>query len=722
MNMANESKKSKADKPRVIRGPSGHYHPFFPAKVFDREQKFEFKNWNEFDESLALQVTSAFVSQFAKHSYLSRDVKRGNLNKLYKFVSAQGIKSLTDITDNDVQAFKKFLEPVRSTRVNDWSTARSVIERAFSTAGKTAPKMETAPWARKPEEWSPPVNKGKVFAAAPIGQIREADREQSAVRSHPRSRLANLPVAKVETGSEGAVSRLDVEPTVIEAGGGRMIFFPARGAAPAHRQDFTDWWLFDRSFAKEVMSATIALKRNNTRKALNTWRTRCRYLMSFLKQLPVKERPRSFSDFSSTHFLAFRTFIDKGDVANRTKNWRAATAVIAHACKAHSKAVPAFPVNPWPGHAARQPAATRPLTASEVGAVLNACMRSMRVTLSSAEQTGYEGVTLAELFPFVVTLAFWTLFNPETVAGIRRSQVRSDFLGRFAVVGFKGRSTTDQVATFPISDDHPCAPKAVIQNVEKITKPLRNRLPPDKRDYLFVGLMRQPYRAKAMVQRFADVEGGMMSFYRDRFCKDFNLKKFTLQQVRVTGAVIVNRLFGGDVKTSQLLLNHLHIATTDSYVRRDARRVEAERLADQIEKRSRFVRSGGARDVRDQPEGTQSAATPGFACADPFFPPAWLGQDEGMCAAYGGCPTCPLGSVDRRCPHSFASVLRLRNQIREAHRDPRMPPRSWTDIWKPRLEAIEEKWLPMFSDDVRAEAAADIRDVVIAPLPFLDEV
>lgn len=720
--MVNNPKESKADKPRVIRSLSGHYQPFFPANLFDPEQKFQFRNWNELGGLLALQVASAFVDVFCDQSYLSRDVKRGNINKLYKFVMKRDIRSLTDITDDDIHAFKEFLEPVRSTRVNDWGAARRIIEHAFTAVGKTAPKMETAPWARKPEEWVPPAKRGLSAPTVP-NQAEGSVREQAIARSrHPRARLAELSVAKVESDSEGAVGKLDVNPSIVDAGGGRMIFFPARGAAPAHRQDFTDWWLFNQGFAAEVMDATIALRRNNTKKALITWRVRCRYLLSFLKTFPLEERPQSISELSSAQLLAFRTFIDKGDVATRTKNWRAATAVIVHACKARSKAAPAFPVNPWPGHAARQPAATQPLTASEIGAILRASMRSMSATLSSADQAGYEGVTLAELFPFVVTLAFWTLFNPETVAGIRRSEVRSDFLGRFAVVGFKGRSTTDQVATFPTSDDHPCAPKAVIQNVEKITQPLRGRLPPDKRDYLFVGLIRQAYRAKAMVQAYPDVNSAMLSYYRDRFCEEYNLPEFTLQQIRVTGAVVVNRLFGGDVKTTQLLLNHLQIATTDSYVRRDARRVEAERLANQIEKRARFVRSGGARDVRDQPEATQSAATPGFVCADPFFPPGWLDQDEGMCAAYGACPTCPLGSVDRRCANSFANVLRLRNQIREAHRDPRMPPRSWIEIWKPRLEAIEDKWLPMFSDDVRTEAAADIRDVVIAPLPFLDEV
>jgi hypothetical protein len=513
-----------------------------------------------------------------------------------------------------------------------------------------------------------------------------------------------------------------VSPKIIQTELGRTVFFPARGATPAHRQDFTDWWQFNPKVALEVMAAAVDLKRQNSPKTVTTWRTQIRNLLSYLKAGPRSASLNSLAHLSSEQMLEFRTFIDKGDIATRSKIWRAATAVVTHACDAQSKPAPSFPANPWPGHAARAPAATEALTASEIGPILNACVVEMNATIAASEEPGYPGATLADLFPFVVVLAFWTLFNPETVAGIRRSDVRPDVLGRFAVIGQKGRSPTDQVATFPSSDGHPCAPKTVIENALKITSPLRHRLPPDKRDFLFVGRVRQLQRAKASVQAYPDLNNSMISYLRDEFCEKHGLRSFTIQQIRETGAVIVNRLFGGDTKTAQMLLNHLQIATTDSYVRRDAQRIEAERIADQMEKRTRFARSGGLRDVRDQHGTPQSAATPGFVCADPFFPPASLDQDDGMCAAYGACPTCPLASVDRLSPISFAHVLRLRNQIRDSHHDPQMSPHRWTEAWKPRLRAIEETWLPLFTPEVGSEAAASVRDVKNPPLPIISEV
>lgn len=259
----------------------------------------------------------------------------------------------------------------------------------------------------------------------------------------------------------------------------------------------------------------------------------------------------------------------------------------------------------------------------------------------------------------------------------------------------------------------------MIKNIIELTGSLRSLMPPEKRDYLLIGRVRVPARATSVVQGYSEVNGAMHTYFRDGFCREHNLERFTVQQIRATGAVIVNRLFGGDVKTAQLLLNHLSISTADSYVRKDARRLEAGRVADQMEKRLRFARSGGLRDVREQHGAPQSAATPGFVCADPFSPPGSLVQEPGMCAAYGTCPVCPLASVDRRSALSFAYVLRLRTQLIEAHHDPRMSPQRWLAAWKPRLIAIEETWIPLFSDDVRAEAAANVHDVPFSPLPLL---
>lgn len=713
---------SSIDRPRVLQEPDGRYFAFFPGGDDGQDQSVLFKSWHALGGTLGREVATAFVHLFANNSRLGKEVTRGNLNKLYHFVKKRGIKSLLDLKDEDVKNFMTFVEPVESTRRKDWDIARRVIEHTFSQARQVPPRMEHFPWTRKPEDWSPSTNTGPTVALEAVIQPEGSLPVDGSAQNtqHARSRLAGMPVAVVENGSAKQISPLNLQPSIINTDG-LTVFFPARGTEVAHRQDFTDWGRFNETIASEVAAAAIGLKRHNSVKSIITWRTQIRNLLSFLKSLPAKERPISLTDLTAQQMLEFRTFIDKGDVATRSKIWRASTGVIAYSCESKSKTTPHFPVNPWPGHAARAPFATEPMTAAEVGSVLNACTRAMEATMALSKEPDFEGVTLADLFPFVVVLTFWTLFNPETIATIRISDIRPDLLGRFAIVGQKGRSTVDQVATFPSTDEHHCAPKKVIENLLAITQILRHRLPPDKRILLFVGRVRRSARANAMVQAYSDLNGSMHSNFRDAFCQKYNLPSFTIQQIRATGAVIVNRLFGGDVKTAQLLLNHLQVGTTDNYVKKDARRIENERLADQMEKRVRYVRSGGLSDVRDKVATPQSAATPGFVCADPFAPPSWLDQDEGMCAAYGACPTCPLASVDRQCSVSFAYILRLRNQIREAHQNPRMIPQRWLETWKPRQIAIEEKWLPMFSSVVRAKTAADIRDVNTPPLPYIGE-
>lgn len=722
MNGSWEEDQSRIAEPCVVQGQDGHFRARFPGEAGKPVQTVHFSGWNALGQTLGQEVARAFVELYAGRTKLGREVTRGNLNKLRSFVEERQIRSLLDLTVEDILAFKIFAERVPSTRKKDWSAAKGVIEHVFSQAGRSAPAMEPSPWARRPEEWSPPVVLSGHEEGGPDGrEAKERGSKSSLASHHPRARLARNRVTAVEYNDHAGVSTLGVSPTIIETELGRTVFFPARGATPAHRQDFTDWCQFHPEIAREVMVATIDMKRQNSPKSVNTWRAHVRYLLSYLKGRSAAANLSSLTQLSSEHMLEFRAFIDRGSIASRSKIWRAATAVVAHACHAQSKPAPSFPANPWPGHAARTPAATEALTASEIGPILKACVAEMNATIAASDEPGYPGATLADLFPFAVVLAFWTLFNPETVAGLRCSDVRPDVLGRFALIGRKGRSPTDQVATFPSADGHPCAPKTVIDNVLTITRPLRHRLPPDKRDFLFVGRVRQLQRAKASVQAYPELNNSMISYLRDEFCEKYGLNSFTIQQIRETGAVIVNRLFGGDTKTAQMLLNHLQIATTDSYVRRDTRRIEAERIADQMEKRMRFVRSGGMRDVRDQHETPQSGATPGFVCADPFFPPASLDQEDGMCAAYGACPTCPLASVDRLSPISFAHVLRLRNQIRDSHQDPQMSPHRWTNVWRPRLRAIEETWLPMFPPEVWAEAAAQVRDVRNPPLPIISE-
>ena len=719
MSLSPTERQITAAEPEIHNVPSRGIFIRYPASGENAKQTIRLEKWNTLGEKIALEIALAFIDLFSHQGRMGRSTTRGQLNKLCCFMSENEIFSLTAITDEDAEAFKRFVESVPSTRRKDWAVARQVIRHANARVGREPPSMDISPWTKKAPEWK------EVTESEPINDAQQVSTSLSntspkALRSS-RSRLASIKVARVSTADASAVAQLDPNPKVLREETSVVVVFPARGLIPAHRHSFNDWARLDHGIAAEVADATVKIKRASSQKSITTWCTSVRNLLKYLGSLDGNLRPRSIADLKDEHIAGIVDFIDKGSVARRAKVFKAIESVIKQVCRDRGRAAPRFPANPWPGHGARAPVATEPLSVSTIGAILTACSKAMLATMAESKKPAFAGVTLDALFPFAVTLAFWTLFNPETVMGIRQSEIRPDLLGRFAVVGRKGRSTKEQISTFSSSDDHPCAPKMVIDNVLTLTAPLRRRISPDKRDNLFIGMVRQQQRAKYLVQTLQEAWLSMGFHYRDAFCKEYDLPSFTVQQIRATGGVLCNRLFGGDVKIAQALMNHLSITMTDEYVRRDSKRVEAERIADQMEKRLRFVRTGGTRDVRDAPTSAQSAATPGFVCSDPFAPPRWLGQDDGMCAAYGRCPTCPLASVDRTCTISFAQVLRIRNQIHAAYDAFELDAHRWIRVWKPTLDAIEKIWLPQFSDDVRAKTSVEVYDVNVKDLPPLQE-
>src|ERR1035437_1208101 len=83
-----------------------------------------------------------------------------------------------------------------------------------------------------------------------------------------------------------------------------------------------------------------------------------------------------------------------------------------------------MPQNPWPG-SSRRGVHSRAMTVGEAGVLLRACLLEMTRTMEMAARLGqhYEGPTVAELLPFIVTLTFWTFFNPDTVVGLKVSDI-----------------------------------------------------------------------------------------------------------------------------------------------------------------------------------------------------------------------------------------------------------------------------------------------------------
>jgi hypothetical protein len=112
--------------------------------------------------------------------------------------------------------------------------------------------------------------------------------------------------------------------------------------------------------------------------------------------------------------------------------------------------------------------------------------------------------------------------------------------------------------------------------------------------------------------------------------------------------------------------------------------------------------------------GDLLSATDGFRCRNPLAGPD--AQDPGeLCRARGMCPACPHARVDTAdpvwsCAHLFALADHLLTRFKSG-----ASPR-WRARYRPALDALLELVLPLFPDDIVAQAALLPR-IEIAELP-----
>jgi len=683
----------------------------FPAEGDQPDQKLNAEPWATLGQTIACEFVRAFKVLHADNRANSRRTRFTQANKLRNFLEQEKERpdSLTKVTGEMLDRFKTFIETVESTRRTDYAIAKDIIVQVCKEAGCNPPPFDKHPFGTV-KRFQP--NQVSIEVSKPETEDHSALETASGRQSKSRNHIAKLSVTNVVS--------IEALPSVKD---GPTVVFPARGKeVPSQTIDFSIWNRINPQIALQVAKAFSVSERDAAFKARITKKAYAKKFFVFLSEtLPAPDKLGFTLEAVSSKLLAnYQEELGKlSTPASRQKHWLYATHLVEDACTEAKRAVPQFNSNPWPGASARMGLQAEILTVEEIGAILRASIKDMEEVLTQAEVQSYEGPALPDLMGFLVPMAFWTNFNPDTVVALRCSDRRPDVLGRIVIVGEKKRSARDQVASFAAHDTHICSPIQIFENLKRITAGLRARLPIEEQDYLFIGRMRDEWSAKTDIKPFKKCDGSMQHYYRKRFCERHSLPLFNLQEIRATGGTIVNKLFGNDQKTAQILMNHLSIDTTDGYVRREALRDEQAQLADQMEKRARFVRSGGARDIRDASGATQSAATPGFVCADPWSPPENLGQKPGMCAAYGACPTCPLASIDRLCPTSLAYILRLRNDIRDAKEDPDMDPHRWLQVWRPRMHALNDFWLPLFEASVHEETKM-IKDVRLWPIKLTE--
>ncbi|MFH7041514.1 hypothetical protein ABT392_04245 [Paucibacter sp. JuS9] len=330
-----------------------------------------------------------------------------------------------------------------------------------------------------------------------------------------------------------------------------------------------------------------------------------------------------------------------------------------------------------------------------------------------------------DLVPFVLLLAFPTSFNPDSLRGLRQSQIDypDEFGGRR--IRFrppKGRAGRKQIRTFAIGD--PLGPDALVAMVEAWTARIRHVAPATMQDRLFIFFSPMSETTESTEAPIGDFIGGSgaqmpRSWYTAlrQFLAEHDLPKFTLAQVRPTSLDLVHELTGGDLKAVQTAGNQRAPQVILDHYTSDAARVRNnERLAAAMQTRDRLVETQGkAADPRKEPqEADRGCATPGFTCLDPFSSPMPTEVEGRLCKAYGMCPVCPLACVNLKSAYVGARLLQLRATVEAAQSE--LEPRRWQECWRPVSERLDDYWLRLFDDDVLTEAGA----LTLSPLPSVE--
>ena len=320
------------------------------------------------------------------------------------------------------------------------------------------------------------------------------------------------------------------------------------------------------------------------------------------------------------------------------------------------------------------------------------------------------------LVPFVVLIALATVFNPDTVLKLRWSHIEEEHpvfgADRWRLRGDKPRAGRQQIRSFPAKVTHLANPVALLKLLRQQAAPLRNALPRELRDYVFVFRAENSF-TPATTFVAGDTSRTTWNCALRRFIAEYRLEPFALANLRPTGSDLVDDLTEGNLPAQQMLLNHARPETTEHHYRSHAARTRLqEKLAQAMAWRERYARSGGAVDPRGQ-VGSHRAATPGYECFDPYDSPE-PGQVAGrLCTAYGRCPGCPLHALNTLSPSSLGRVIQLAARLDEA--SGMIAPSRWLSQWMPVRKAVH-KHLHLFTEEVYTVA----RRLQFAPIPEIE--
>ena len=342
--------------------------------------------------------------------------------------------------------------------------------------------------------------------------------------------------------------------------------------------------------------------------------------------------------------------------------------------------------NPFP-LAARGQNPIEPLTINEVQALLTVCEQQMQAAWDVYIATGsaYKGPTVGDLYPFLYVAGLLTTMNADALRSLKTGDISEDADGRLIIRSDKFRAGRRQQVSLPAATDSALDGKVIFTRVLRMTESLRRQLKGELAKYLW--LARKKSSTTHSSAEFSPLSALTTTVARHHSRKLANfagVSYLSLNRMRATGAELI-RILDTGVPVTAILGNTTAVAERH-YKSAGARSRENTALARQMEVRTRYARTKGARDVRDRYGAAQSGATPGFSCMNPFSPPPERQQLPGMCAAFLACPGCPQSGINVDSPETAADLLSMRAALEHARY--RLSPMRWREVYCTAYEGI----------------------------------
>ncbi|WP_156546084.1 hypothetical protein [Cupriavidus sp. D384] len=306
------------------------------------------------------------------------------------------------------------------------------------------------------------------------------------------------------------------------------------------------------------------------------------------------------------------------------------------------------------------------------------------------------------LVPFILLHAIYTSGNTGSLLGMRLRQItHKKVMGvkRIVYRFVKPRAKGQYSRSFAHQDDDILSPAMLHSFLLEWTSLIRGKAGK------FAGNLYVFGTREGTVRGFLTGAQAGVSFDvlwkrgLENFIDRHKLPKFGIKNLRTTGLDLVRVLSGDDLRAVQAAGGQKSGQVVQAhYEGASARNRRNEALSEVMTTMEGWVGSAGTLDPRVTPTYSDIlAATPGWHCADPFDSPV-PGEIKGRrCQAFGRCPGCPFGAVNKFSAYSLARALQLLDEVINARAY--LDVRRWSAAYEEVQLALQNRWIPSFDDE-----------------------